>query len=361
MRISKCRGASLAWAFFAGMKKLVENVLEILLSLFIVGGLLYVAFYVKPTVTVPEYTPTLFEYRDHYYGVVTPDPAGKTIWAVGNNGRVIRSDNAGQDWHIQDTGTTRDLQSVAAWDSESAIVVGDLATVLTTADGGESWTAVAVEVYEFGDQLLKVCVDPATGQAWISGTMGTVLKSTDRGLSWSMSHPQEDLAWNDIVVAPDGKIWVVGEFGRMQRSADDGASWQEVEAPTAGSSLMAIAFSDPQHAFAVGLSGGVVYSADGGDSWAAVENVTQAHFFDIEWDGQRFAAVGDNGTLASFTADGRLLQVGRLQQDNSLWYTQITSVAPGDYLVAGYNLGRHDGAGWSAYRQKEAVKPARMP
>jgi len=332
------------------MNKFIENVLEILLSLFIVGGLLYVAFYVKPTVTVPEYTPTLFEYRDHYYSVVSPDQDKKVIWAVGNNGRVIRSDNAGKDWRIQDTGTKHDLQSISAWDSNSAIIVGDLATVLTTDDGGESWVMVPIEVYEFGDQLLQVCVDSATGQAWISGTMGTVIRSSDRGKTWSMVHAQEDLAWNDIMVAPDGSVWVVGEFGRLQRSRDDGASWQEVEAPTSGSSLMAIAFSDQQHGVAVGLSGVVVSTADGGDSWSPVAVVTEAHFFDIVWDGQRFAAVGDNGTLASFSAEGQLAQLGRIHPDNSLWYTQITPLSAAAYLIAGANLGLHSGRDWNVYQ-----------
>lgn len=342
------------------MNKLVENVLEILLPLLIVGGLLYVAFYVKPTVTLPEYTPTLFEYRDHYYGVVSPDQDHSVIWAVGNNGRVIRTDNAGKDWHIQDTGTKRDLQSISAWDSDSAIVVGDLATVLTTDDGGESWSKVPIEVYEFGDQLLQVFVDSARGQAWISGTMGTVIKSSDRGKTWSMVHPQEDLAWNDITVAPGGSVWVVGEFGRMQRSQDDGASWQEVEAPTAGSSLMAIAFSSQQHGVAVGLSGVVVRTADGGDSWSRVEHVTEAHFFDIVWDGQRFVAVGDNGILASFSAEGQVVQVGRIQPDNSLWYTQITPLSAAAYLIAGANLGLYSAEKWNVYRETTLPSAAQL-
>ncbi len=332
------------------MNRIVESTLEILVSLLIVGGLLYVAFYVKPTVTVPEYTPTLFEYRDHYYGVVSPDAENRVIWAVGNNGRVIRSDNAGKEWRIQDTPTKHDLQAIAAWDSDSAIVVGDLATVLTTDDGGKTWTMVPIQVYEFGDQLLQIYVDSTNGQAWLTGTMGTVMKSDDRGKTWIMVHPQEDLAWNGITIAPDGSIWVVGEFGRLQRSTDDGASWQEVEAPTSGSSLMSIAFSDQQHGIAAGLSGVVVHTEDGGDSWSQVEGVTQAHLFDIIWDGQQFVAIGDNGILADFSAGGQVLQVGRIHPDNSLWYTQITPFTASSYLIAGANLGLHSGENWNVYQ-----------
>lgn len=332
------------------MNKTLENILEILASLFIVGGLLYVAFYVKPSVTVPGYTPTMFAYRDHYYSVVSPDQQHKVFWAVGNNGKIIRSDNAGDNWHIQKSGTKRNLQSMAPWDSQSAIVVGDLATVLTTDDGGKSWSKSTIETYEYGDQLLQVYADPASGEAWLSGTMATVMKSKDRGQTWKMTHPQEDLAWNDITVAPDGSVWVVGEFGRMQRSVDDGASWQEIETPTSGSSLMAIAFSDRQHGLVVGLSGTVFSSADGGDSWTLVPDVTQAHFFDVSWDGEYFVAIGDTGVLAIFSEDGKPVHVGRIHTNNSGWYTQVTPLSADRLLIAGSNLGLHFGKDWHVFQ-----------
>ncbi|RME34064.1 MAG: glycosyl hydrolase [Gammaproteobacteria bacterium] len=335
------------------MSRLIENVLEILLSLLIVGGLLYVAFYVKPTVTVPEYTPTMFGHRDHYYGVISPDPEHRTYWAVGNSGRVIRSDGAGRGWVIQETGTEANLQAIAAWDPQRAVIVGDLATVLVTDDGGRSWTRVPVEVREFGNQLLRVRIDRERGTAWLTGTMATVMKSQDQGRHWSMTHPEEDLAWNDVGIAPDGTLWLVGEFGRMERSVDQGASWEEVEAPASGSSLMAIAFSDPLHGLAVGLSGTVVSTVDGGKSWRAVEGVGNAHFFDVSWDGERFLAVGNNGVLARFSADGEPAQVGRIHPDNSGWYTQITPLAPGGYLIAGNNLGLLRQGRWKAYEEAD--------
>jgi len=332
------------------LSKFLENILEILVSLLIVGGLLYVAFYVKPQVTVPEYSPTLFGYRDHYYGVVSPDHDNNVIWAVGNNGRIIRSDNAGTDWRIQETGTKHHLQSIATWDADSAVVVGDLATVLITDDGGASWTQIPVEAREYGDQLLQVQIEPASGHAWITGTMGSVFKSVDRGRTWAMTHEQEDLAWNAITVTSSGRIWVVGEFGRLQRSDDEGASWEEIEAPTMGSSLMAIAFADPQNGIAVGLSGVVVHTSDGGDTWSLIEGVTQAHFFDVIWDGRQFIAVGDNGTLATFPADGQQANVGRVHPDNSLWYTQIAPYSSDGYLIAGTNLGLRRGTDWHVYQ-----------
>jgi photosystem II stability/assembly factor-like uncharacterized protein len=122
---------------------------------------------------------------------------------------------------------------------------------------------------------------------------------------------------------------------------------------------MAIAFSSQQHGIAVGLSGVVVRTADGGDSWSRVEHVTEAHFFDVVWDGQGFAAVGDNGILASFSAEGQVVQVGRIQPDNSLWYTQITPLSAAAYLIAGANLGLYSAENWHVYR--ETALPSASP
>ncbi len=335
------------------MSRLIENTLEILVSLLIVGGLLYVAFYVKPTVTVPQYTPTIFGHRDHYYGVVSPDAEHRVFWAVGNNGRVIRSEGAGRGWSIQESGTEAHLQSIAAWDRQRAVVVGDLATVLVTEDGGQSWTRIPVKVREFGDQLLRVRIDREHGTVWLTGTMATVMKSSDQGRSWAMTHPEEDLAWNDVNFAPDGTVWLVGEFGRMQRSRDQGTSWEEVEVPSSGSSLMAIAFADPLHGLAVGLSGTVVSTTDGGDSWRAVEGVTDSHYFDVVWDGERFLAVGNNGVLARFAVTGEPEQVGRIHPDNSGWYTQISPLQDAGYLIAGNNLGLLQNDRWQAYEEAD--------
>jgi len=331
------------------MNKLISNSLEILFSLFIVCGLLFIAFYVKPTATVAKYEPTLFGYRDNYYSVASPLADGSVIWAVGNKGKIIRSDDSGTTWRIQESPTTSHLQDIAIWDEKSAIVAGDLASVLITDDAGQNWTPVEISVYQFGDQLLQVYIDHVKQQAWISGTMGGVLKSADKGKTWQLTHEEEDVAWNDIEVDRRGQVWVAGEFGRLQRSTDDGANWEEIEVPTTGSSLMAITFADEIHGVAVGLSGSIMRTENGGDDWTVVEDVTAAHLFDINWDGQQYVAVGNNGIIAYGSPDGSEWQVKKIHPDNSGWYTSIIPVAT-SYLIAGVNLGILNGTDWKVFQ-----------
>jgi photosystem II stability/assembly factor-like uncharacterized protein len=331
------------------MNKLISNSLEILFSLFIVGGLLFIAFYVKPTATVAKFEPTLFGFRDNYYSIASPLADGRVIWAVGNKGKIIRSDDAGITWRIQESPTTSHLQGIATWDEKTAIVAGDLASVLITDNAGESWTKVDIPTYQFGDQLLQLYIDHNKQEAWISGTMGSVYKSADRGKTWQLTHDEEDVAWNDIEVDRRGQVWVAGEFGRLQRSADDGQTWEEVEVPASGSSLMAITFADEDHGVAVGLSGIVVRTENGGDSWSVVEDVTDAHLFDINWDGQQYVAVGNNGILAYGSLEGSEWQIKKIHPDNSGWYTNIIPVGK-SYFIAGVNMGVLNGTDWKVFQ-----------
>lgn len=334
------------------MNRVVLNSLEILFSLFIVGGLLYVAFYVKPTATVPRYEPTLFGFRDNYYSVISPLADGRVLWAVGNNGKIIRSEDHGTTWLLQEAPVTSHLQDISYWDDRTAIVAGDLSTILITDNAGRNWEKIPFETRPLGDQLLQVYVDRNSQQAWIVGTMGTVLRSADRGRTWEFAHEEEDVAWNEIVVDKRGWVWIAGEFGRLQRSKDNGVNWEEIETTSSGSSLMSIAFSDENHGVAVGLTGSVLRTENGGDDWQQVEGVTTAHLFDINWDGKQFIAVGNNGLLAQGTPDGSEWKVRKIHPDNSGWYTSIIPVT-GSYAIAGVNLGILKGPDWQVFQQHQ--------
>lgn len=341
---------------FEQMKQRLLYLFEILLSAGVVGALLYLAFYYHPTVHIDPVKPSPFGYRNAFYGVTLPGDgtdtaAAAVVWAAGTQGRVVRSEDGGGSWTIQDTPTTEHLQDIAAWDLRSALAVGDRGTILRTDDGGRSWEAVAVALHEWSRQLLQVYVEPGTDRAWIVGSYGAVLRSADRGRSWQRVHDEEDVAWNDIVRAPGGGVWIAGEFGRLKRSYDEGASWEEV-AVDGGVSLMALAFADAEHGLAVGLSGTVLRTLDGGASWQLAESRLSEHLFDVIWDGERYVAVGDHGRYASAGLRGDDWEKSTLAENYFNWHTKIAASGARSYYLAGADLGRLDGGGvWRTFGQ----------
>lgn len=325
----------------------VRSVIELAASASIIGGLLWAAFVVKPHVDVTRVEPSPFAHRAVYYGVAAPKQDGSTIWAVGAAGQIVRSDDAGATFALQETPTDEVLQDILAFDADTAIALGDGPTILTTADGGTTWISRAVPERSFGDQLLSGTIDAGTGAAYVVGSYGTVLKSTDKGASWSFVYPEEDLAWNGVTVAPDGKIWLVGEFGRIASSADGGATWQEPPPPV-DISLMSVAFADAMTGVAVGLSGTVLATSDGGVSWAALPAFTDRHIFGITVADSRFVAAGDAGGIISAGPTGRDWAAVTAEPAPFGWYTDVGTT--GDRLIlAGMRLGVLEGGKWTAF------------
>lgn len=373
------------------MKQRIVYSLEILLSLVVVGGLLWVAFFVKPKTEVAGVEIALFGFRNNFYGVVVPDAERRVIWAVGTGGRVIRSEDAGQTWTLQDTPTQNNLQDIAAWDESAALAVGDEGTVLVTEDAGQTWFAVEVPLREFGEQLLQARVAKGTDHAWITGTFGTLFQSLDRGANWEMIHPEVDVAWNDVARAPDGSLWVVGEFGQMRRTrardvtdsdgvqeeleefvletVDDlateefaepaqaefevapGVSWEDVDVGT-DISLMSIAFADENHAVAVGLSGTVAHTTDGGETWQVVPTGIESHLFDVTWTGSNYAAVGDAGMVGRASRNGDDWEFSRLAENNFSWYTAAAAAGPETLYISGANLGVLENGNWRQFQEQ---------
>ena len=105
-----------------------------------------------------------------------------------------------------------------------------------------------------------------------------------------------------------GRIsFVVGDHGSVLSSTDDGISWQ---APDSGSGirsgLNAVAFSnDCKVAVAAGDQGIILVSTDGGSTWDTSETHTQNDFNGVALseDGETAIAVGDRG-LFRFSDDG---------------------------------------------------------
>src|SRR5215510_6736193 len=72
------------------------------------------------------------------HAVATRD--AQTAIAVGVAGTILRTDDGGQTWISQDSGTKRGLNGVFITDTVTATAVGNDGTILRTTDGGASWT-----------------------------------------------------------------------------------------------------------------------------------------------------------------------------------------------------------------------------
>ena len=299
--------------------------------LVIVGGLLYAGLFVKAEAVVQKVEPPAIERRDSFYAVAAPDE--RVVWAVGSGGKIVRSEDGGQSWVRQASGTDVNLQGIAAWDEQAAIAVGNDGVVVVTGDAGRTWTRAEIPASSNPNKLFRVRI--ANGTAWAVGEFGALLRSDDRGVTWARALPEKDRAWNDIAFVGDAG-WLVGEFGALMTSSDGGANWEPVATPNKVS-LMGVAFRDAQHGVAVGLAGALLVTVDGGASWQQVPAFTREHFYSVMWDEGRWLAVGDKGVMATAQADAGQWQLGRVAEGDVSWRTQVAR-AGSRYFLAGSNL-----------------------
>ncbi|CAG9167367.1 Ycf48-like protein [Cupriavidus laharis] len=316
----------------------MERIKRIILSgmpLLIIGGLLYAGLFVKPKPVGSAVEQPLVERGDVFYGIA-PLPDGG-LWAVGSNGKILYSADAGTSWRRQGTPAHETLQDVAAWDGRRAVTVGNEGVVLTTDDAGLTWTAAQTPKSAISNKLMRVQVSQ-DGSAWAVGSGGVLMRSRDYGKRWESAAEGEDTAWNGIDFQ-GRRGCVVGEFGRIRITADAGESWTSVASPVKHS-LMSVRFNEAGQAVAVGLRGTVLVSDDGGATWKPADKATDEDLFDVTWDGKRWIAVGDKGVVL-VGGDAGKWRLTRLAAEDRGWYTRVRA-QNGKYYVAGSRLGAKD-------------------
>jgi photosystem II stability/assembly factor-like uncharacterized protein len=172
---------------------------------------------------------------------------------------LAAGDGRAQDWTGQTSGTTQVLQAIWFFDAANGWVVGDAGTSLVTADGGATWTPVAMTAQDLGDVAF---LDASTGL--IVGDNGTILRTTNGGLSWSLVPAPTGNNLEAVAFSGEGRAYAGGRDGTILRSSDHGATWTLVET---GADRYRDAQAQGLRAWFVGVGGAIRASDDGGATW----------------------------------------------------------------------------------------------
>jgi photosystem II stability/assembly factor-like uncharacterized protein len=135
-------------------------------------------------------------------------PGTKIGWAVGDEGTILRTTNAGSSWGKQNSNTTRHLRAVVALDKDRAWVAGDEGELHRTDDAGATWHRQEISGLS---KHLRGFAGRGDGRVAVGDDGAFVVRS---GGNWF---------WNSITskhlrgvaIAPDGTILVVGDDGRI--------------------------------------------------------------------------------------------------------------------------------------------------
>lgn len=106
--------------------------------------------------------------------------------AVGNTGAIVGLfetilDVTTATWTVVDSGTTEDLFGVRCFDAITCLAVGSNGTLLKSTDAGLTWAVVDSGTTE-DLATIDTTID---GKAWAGGYNGTVIYSDDEGETWT--------------------------------------------------------------------------------------------------------------------------------------------------------------------------------
>ncbi|MBK7868093.1 MAG: hypothetical protein IPJ75_14575 [Ignavibacteriales bacterium] len=62
--------------------------------------------------------------------------------------------------------------------------------------------------------------------AWASGTLGSVMRTTDAGQSWQTLRAGEDVWLNSIAAVDLNNVWVLGQDSILTSTSDGGKTWK---------------------------------------------------------------------------------------------------------------------------------------
>jgi hypothetical protein len=188
---------------------------------------------------------------------------------VGDGGLILTSPDA-LTWTPQTSGTSENLSAIASNNVNLNVAVGANGTIITSPDG-VTWTSRASgttnPLYAVNYSALNA--SGSTSGTWIAvGAAGTVVNSTDGGLTWTAgtvpagtTADLRGITYGASTAATGATIFVsVGASGTILTSAD-GLTWASISTSATGTDLNAVIYGT--QFVAVGTGGHSFVSTDG--------------------------------------------------------------------------------------------------
>jgi photosystem II stability/assembly factor-like uncharacterized protein len=216
--------------------------------------------------------------RVMFAGVGTPSKPG-----------VYRSTDAGGRWEHRPMEIAEECPNVGIprptgisidpTDPRHVWVGWEVDGVRHSADGGETWAKINGQIPN--QDVHNVLVIAGPPKAVFTVVNDDIWRSVDDGKTWQAAHARSVFPWHyprGIAVKPNDPRTVFltlgdatpGRVGTVMRSTDAGVTWASLGLPTQPNSAVwtvSIPASDPDTVFAASRYGYLYRSDDGGDSW----------------------------------------------------------------------------------------------
>lgn len=259
--------------------------------------------------------------------------AGKRVVSVGQRGHIVYSDDSGSTWRQAKVPVSSDLLAVSFPSSKTGWAVGHDGVILHSIDAGESWTLqldgrrspallrsyyAAPDILGTGEQAQRLQADIARtadqgpenslldvwfadeSTGYVVGSFNLIFRTTDGGKTWTPLYHATDNPNRLHFYAVRGigaDVYLAGEQGLLLKLDAAADRFRALITPYKGSFF---GITGNQSALvAYGLRGNAFRSTDGGSQWHKVNTPLQ--------DGITAAAVLKDDALVLVSQSGQVL------------------------------------------------------
>ena len=260
------------------------------------------------------------------------DVVGKTGWAVGSGGAVVRwsaKSGAAKTFNI---GSRYDLQAVDFVTAKIGFAVSTdtrgKAVVFKSTNGGAAWKRILTAKV---DVLATVrFASPKVG--WVAGRGGTILKTINGGKRWTAQDSRTMATYHALSVVSGKVCYAVGTEGVILKTTNGGKKWGVQQSGTQ-ENLCAIDFVSAKVGWAVGgdTAGVCLKTTDGGKTWNPIGDPGLPPLIGVDFINVTTGwVIGNAGTYPDLAGKIYKLTVG-----GSTWTDQSSIV---DHGVPDYGL-----------------------
>lgn len=222
-------------------------------------------------------------------------------YIAGDYGVIMSSTDGGESWRQKLTANQFALRSIHFFNDSTGIVTGFSGACFRTQNRGDSWIAVTLPT-----EVNLPGMSAVGSTVWLSGGEGTILKSTDMGVTWVKLASGTDVMLDAISFADERNGWASSLQRKLLRTRDGGATWHEQAIDTV-LPITTVCARSANECWVAGYHGLLMRTVDDGRTW------------------ERIDAYGTDYISLAFDAKGTGWAVGRRgaivrgEEDNLRW------------------------------------------
>ncbi|WP_404417567.1 WD40/YVTN/BNR-like repeat-containing protein [Marinospirillum sp.] len=130
-------------------------------------------------------------------------------------------------YFLADSEEVPPLLDVYFTSADKGFAIGGYNLFLVTEDGGDSWSSQSSALPNPEGFHNNAIAQDADGRLFIAGERGRIYRSEDQGLSWDVISPRYDGSFFGLFTTSDGLLVATGLRGNLFISDDGGSSWEQ--------------------------------------------------------------------------------------------------------------------------------------